>query len=150
MNLMFLLLMLSLNSWANCPNLAGTYGWENPDPRDSQAILLTITQNGCDQLTAEYNYGRGTVYLRNFQIDGQRHLIFDLENAKLFETHLWQNGKIYIKSELEILQEDNSWATDVVHAYVFLDTPNLLVEESYTYDGNGKVDGKSKSHYLRK
>lgn len=150
MNFMLIALLSLSSAWASCPDFAGRFEWENPDPADTQKIELRVQQSSCTTISAEYDYGRGTVFPRYFQIDGTRRLIYEFEDFRLFETHEWKGDKIFVKAEYEHLIEENQWETEEFFSYLFFATPNLLVEKTFKYNENGSDEDVSKSYYLRK
>lgn len=134
--------------WAGCPDFSGAFQWVNPDPTDSQTIALEFKQEGCVSAVATYDHGKDVVFQRFLTLDGVRRLHYDLGEFRLYETHLWKNEKIFVLTEMERF-EDEKWSTEFVHSFLFFESPDVFVEESFTLDSTGKPDDRTKSVYRR-
>ncbi len=148
MNALVLLLLMIVNSWASCPDFSGSFQWENPDPTDPQGIALDFRQKGCESATATYDHGKDVVFQRFLMLDGVRRLHYDLGAFRLYETHLWKDDRIFVLTEMERF-EDEKWTTEYVHSFLFFESPDVFVEESFSLDSTGKPDDRTKSVYRR-
>lgn len=76
-----------------CPDLSGKYKSENSL---GVTVMLMVTQEGCERLTMDFDYGHRMMVTRTLIFDGVQRLVFSSSESRTYETDLiTSEGIIY-------------------------------------------------------